>query len=103
MHSAEAIEKAQAVFGPVDCLVNNAGVMLLGQIDSQDAGEWQKMFDVNVIALLNGMQAVLADMKTRNTGTILNISSIAGKKAFSKPRGLLRHQIRRLGHNGKCA
>ncbi|MDF5490935.1 SDR family oxidoreductase, partial [Vibrio parahaemolyticus] len=57
-------------------------VMLLGQIDTQEASEWKRMFDVNVIGLLNGMQSVLAPMKARNSGTIINISSIAGKKTF---------------------
>ncbi|EGQ7792647.1 SDR family oxidoreductase [Vibrio parahaemolyticus] len=77
-----AIEKAEAQFGPADVLVNNAGVMLLGQIDTQDAAEWKRMFDVNVLGLLNGMHSVLAPMKARNSGTIINISSIAGKKTF---------------------
>ncbi|MDF2152870.1 SDR family oxidoreductase [Vibrio sp. CAU 1672] len=77
-----AIKNAEAQFGPADALINNAGVMLLGQIDTQDTGEWKRMFDVNVLGLLNGMQAVLAPMKARNSGTIINISSIAGKKTF---------------------
>ncbi|MBC8655667.1 SDR family oxidoreductase [Vibrio parahaemolyticus] len=77
-----AIEKAEAQFGPADVLINNAGVMLLGQIDTQDAAEWKRMFDVNVLGLLNGMHSVLASMKARNSGTIINISSIAGKKTF---------------------
>ncbi|EIZ9928879.1 SDR family oxidoreductase [Vibrio parahaemolyticus] len=77
-----AIEKAEAQFGPADVLVNNAGVMLLGQIDTQNAAEWKRMFDVNVLGLLNGMHSVLASMKARNSGTIINISSIAGKKTF---------------------
>ena len=77
-----AIAEAEDEFGPVDCLINNAGVMLLGQIDTQNPAEWQQMYNVNVLALLSGMQAVLGDMKSRNTGTIINISSIAGKKAF---------------------
>ncbi|EGQ9316954.1 SDR family oxidoreductase [Vibrio parahaemolyticus] len=77
-----AIEKAEAQFGPADVLVNNAGVMLLGQIDAQDAAEWKRMFDVNVLGLLNGMHSVLAPMKARNSGTVINISSIAGKKTF---------------------
>ena len=77
-----AITEAEAQYGPVDCLVNNAGLMLLGQIDTQSPAEWQAMYDVNVLALLNGMQAVLGDMKARNHGTIINISSIAGKKSF---------------------
>ncbi|TOD52750.1 SDR family oxidoreductase [Vibrio parahaemolyticus] len=77
-----AIEKAEAQFGPADVLVNNAGVMLLGQIDTQDAAEWKRMFDVNVLGLLNGIHSVLASMEARNSGTIINISSIAGKKTF---------------------
>ncbi|MGY8869204.1 MAG: SDR family oxidoreductase [Pseudomonadales bacterium] len=77
-----AVKEAEAAHGPVDCLINNAGLMLLGQIDTQDPMEWQRMYDINVLALLNAMQAVLADMKARNTGTIINVSSIAGKKSF---------------------
>lgn len=77
-----AINLAIDKYGPVDLLVNNAGVMLLGQVDNQVSSEWQSMFDVNVMGLLNGMQTVLSSMKTRNTGTIINISSIAGRKTF---------------------
>jgi len=79
---AKAIANAEAQYGPVECLINNAGVMLLGQVDIQDSREWQQMFDVNVLALLGGMQAVLAPMKERNSGTIINVSSVAGKKTF---------------------
>lgn len=77
-----AIAEAEGVYGPVDGLINNAGLMLLGQVDTQDPAEWRRMYDVNVVALLNGMQAVLGDMKDRGRGTIINVSSIAGKKAF---------------------
>lgn len=78
----QAVDTATAEYGPVDLLVNNAGVMLLGQIHDQDAREWKSMYDVNVLGLLNGMQTVLAPMKQRNSGTIVNISSIAGRKTF---------------------
>ena len=77
-----AVESAEEKYGAVDLLVNNAGVMQLGQIDTQDASEWKTMYDVNVLGLLNGMQTVLAGMKERQTGTVINISSIAGKKTF---------------------
>lgn len=77
-----AIEKAESKFGPVDCLVNNAGLMMLGQVDVQDSDEWQKMYEVNVLALLKGMRAVLGKMKSRRRGTIINISSVAGRKTF---------------------
>ena len=79
---ARAIAKAEKRYGPVECLINNAGVMLLGQVDLQDASEWKNMFDVNVLALLNGMQTVLAPMKERRSGTVINISSVAGRKTF---------------------
>ncbi|MGB0894267.1 MAG: SDR family oxidoreductase [Parashewanella sp.] len=77
-----AIVKAEAQYGEVDCLINNAGVMLLGQIDTQNASEWKNMYDVNVLGLLNGMQAVLTPMKARKSGTIINISSVAGRKFY---------------------
>jgi len=63
-------------------MINNAGVMLLGQIDTQDASEWKRMLDVNVYGLLNGIQSVLASMKARQHGTIIYISSVAGRKTF---------------------
>ncbi|BDD12818.1 oxidoreductase (plasmid) [Fulvitalea axinellae] len=78
----KAIAKAEEQYGPADLLVNNAGVMLLGEVHKQDPAEWQKMFDVNVMGLLNGVKAVIGGMVQRNTGTIVNISSIAGKKSF---------------------
>ncbi|WP_417241050.1 SDR family oxidoreductase [Celeribacter halophilus] len=77
-----AIDEAEVAYGPVDLLVNNAGVMLLGALDVQDPTEWQRMFNVNVLALLGATQAVLCGMKARNGGTILNVSSVAGKKTF---------------------
>lgn len=77
-----AVVAAESEFGPADLLVNNAGCMLLGQLDTQDPEEWRRMLDVNVTGLLNGIQVVLGGMKTRGRGTIVNISSIAGRKTF---------------------
>lgn len=77
-----AIKNAEEKYGKTGCLVNNAGAMLLGSLDTQDISEWQKMFDLNVMAVLNAMQVVLPNMKEDKTGTIINISSIAGKKTF---------------------
>ncbi|WP_299491403.1 SDR family oxidoreductase [uncultured Shewanella sp.] len=77
-----AIVTAEAQYGKVGALINNAGTMLLGQADTQDPNEWSHMLNINVMGVLNGIHAVLADMKARNTGTIINISSIAGFKTF---------------------
>ena len=78
----QAVDEAEALYGKVDLLVNNAGVMLLGKVWDQNPGEWQRMLDVNVKGLLNGTQLVLKDMMARNEGSIINISSIAGRKTF---------------------
>ena len=79
---AAAIHKAEAQYGPTDLLVNNAGVMLLGNVQNQDPQEWQTMLDTNVMGILNGTQIVLDGMRERQHGTILNMSSLAGKKTF---------------------
>ena len=81
------IQEAEQAFGDVDCIINNAGILLLGDITNQDPLEWKKMFDVNVLGLLNGMQAVLPKMKANNAGTIINIGSLAGHKTFPKHAG----------------
>lgn len=77
-----AIEHAEAKFRPVDLLVNNAGVMLLGNVTTQSPTEWQTMLDTNVMGVLNGTQIVLPSMLEREHGTIINMSSLAGKKTF---------------------
>lgn len=78
----KAVKEAEEKFGAVDCIINNAGVMLLGDASTQDPAEWKKMLDVNVTGLLNGIHIVLSSMIERNSGTIINISSIAGRKTF---------------------
>ncbi len=77
-----AVREAEEQYGKTDLLVNNAGVMLLGDIATQDAAEWKKMLDVNVMGVMNGMQIVMNDMKANRTGTIINVSSIAGVQPF---------------------
>jgi NADP-dependent 3-hydroxy acid dehydrogenase YdfG len=77
-----AVAEAEAQFGPADALINNAGVMLLGEMSKQDPAQWDQMLDVNVKGLLNGVHAVVAGMVERKHGTIINVSSVAGRKTF---------------------
>ena len=77
-----AVAEAEAQFGPADALINNAGVMLLGEMSKQDPAQWDQMLDVNVKGLLNGVHAVVAGMIERKHGTIINVSSVAGRKTF---------------------
>ncbi|MGL5330618.1 MAG: SDR family oxidoreductase [Peptostreptococcaceae bacterium] len=78
----EAIQEAEEKFGKVDCLINCAGIMLLGEPSIQDYKEWNDMIDTNIKGILTGTNIVLKDMVARNEGTIINISSIAGRKTF---------------------
>lgn len=77
-----AIANAEEKFGKADCIINNAGVLLLGNVENQHPSEWQHMLNVNVMGVLNGIGIVLDDLIKRNTGTIINVSSIAGRSAF---------------------
>ncbi len=77
-----AVRQAEEKYGKTDLLINNAGVMMLGSLEEQDAAEWKTMLDTNVLGVMNGMQIVMANMKAQQCGTIINISSIAGVKAF---------------------
>ncbi|GGY17344.1 SDR family oxidoreductase [Paludibacterium paludis] len=77
-----AVHEAETALGPADAIINNAGVMLLGALARQDPAEWETMFDVNVKGVLNGIHAVLPGMIARRAGTIINVSSIAGRKTF---------------------
>ncbi|WP_329575608.1 SDR family oxidoreductase [Kitasatospora sp. NBC_01250] len=77
-----AVREAEERFGPADAIVNNAGVMLLGRIADQDADEWERMIDLNIKGVLYGIRAVLPGMVARGTGTIINVSSVAGRKTY---------------------
>lgn len=78
----EAIKEAEQKFGKVNCLINCAGMMLLGHPEEQNFDEWNDMIDLNIKGILTGTNIVLKDMVQRNEGTIINISSIAGRKTF---------------------
>jgi NADP-dependent 3-hydroxy acid dehydrogenase YdfG len=80
----EAVEKAEAIYGPVGLLINNAGLMQLGEPDKQPLEEWHSMIDVNVKGVMNGINIVIKGMMERKDGTIINISSIAGRKTFAQ-------------------
>ncbi|WP_432010273.1 SDR family oxidoreductase [Streptomyces cucumeris] len=77
-----AVREAEERFGPADAIVNNAGAMLLGRLADQPAEEWDRMIDLNVKGVLYGVRAVLPGMLARGNGTIINVSSIAGRKTF---------------------
>jgi NADP-dependent 3-hydroxy acid dehydrogenase YdfG len=77
-----AVRAGEDEFGRVDCLVNSAGQMLLGEPLEQSADELKSMLDVNVIGTMNAIRSVLPGMVERRRGSIFNVSSITGRQAF---------------------
>jgi NADP-dependent 3-hydroxy acid dehydrogenase YdfG len=75
------IESAHNQHGGLHVLVNNAGVMLLGGVDGADLAEWRRMLDVNLWGLLVCTHAALPLIAQSGGGDIVNISSVAGRRA----------------------
>ena len=74
-----AIAKAEEVLGPVDCLINNAGFCVGGDFTEISHNDHERMVQLNVLGVMNGIEAVLPSMRVRKTGTIINISSVADR------------------------
>jgi NADP-dependent 3-hydroxy acid dehydrogenase YdfG len=69
-------DAARQTFGRVDVIVNNAGIMPLSLMASMKVDEWDRMVDVNIKGVLNGIAAVLPEMTARGSGHVINIASI---------------------------
>jgi short-subunit dehydrogenase len=77
-----ALEAAIADIGPIDILINNAGMGYTGPLATMPLADWQQVMDLNLTSALLCMQAVLPGMRDRGSGTILNIASVAAYNAF---------------------
>jgi NADP-dependent 3-hydroxy acid dehydrogenase YdfG len=79
------VEQTIKTYGSIDLLVNNAGVGFFKLIEEVSLEEWKKVFEVNVQGVFLATKAVLPHMKSRKSGTIINISSDVAR--YTIPNG----------------
>ncbi|MEN0066778.1 MAG: SDR family NAD(P)-dependent oxidoreductase [Myxococcota bacterium] len=79
------VERTQHDLGPLDILINNAGIMAVGRFAETEARMDDRMIDINVRGVLHGARAVLPVFEERGKGHLVNMASSAGK--FVAPRG----------------
>lgn len=107
---AEVVAAVEADLGPIDVLVNNAGVLMFKSLMQTSLEDYRRVLDVNLVGEFLGIKAVAAGMIRRGKGAIVNISSVDGMKganglaayASSKwgVRGLTKVAAMELGHLG---
>jgi NAD(P)-dependent dehydrogenase (short-subunit alcohol dehydrogenase family) len=75
----ELVQEVHRSLGPVDVLINNAGVIEVGPAETMSVGDYEEAMGTNFWGMLFPTLAVLPDMRTRGSGRIVNITSIGGK------------------------
>jgi len=79
--STASVEAAAHAIGPVDVVVNNAGVTIWGAVEAPGEAEVQRLFDTNVFGPLRVLRAILPAMREQGHGAIYQISSAAAKRS----------------------
>ena len=78
----QAVAQTMAAFGRIDILVNNAGVGMSSPVGEIDYEKAHQLFEINYWGALRMTEAVLPDMRARQDGLIINISSIVGRRSM---------------------
>lgn len=104
------IDKATQTFGPVDVLVNNAGVLLFRTLAETSKADFERVIDINLVGTFLGTKLLGMQMAARGRGSIINVSSVDGMKganglgAYCSSkwgiRGLTRVAAMEFGHKG---
>jgi NADP-dependent 3-hydroxy acid dehydrogenase YdfG len=74
-----AVHAAEALYGGTECLINNAGFLKIGKLETRDVPEISYEIDVLFKGVVHGIRAVLPGMVARRSGTIINVSSIGDR------------------------
>lgn len=76
------VQLAKDAFGGIDVMFLNAGLMPVAPLSALHVAEWNRMIDVNIKGVLNGIAAVLPTFKAQKSGHFIATSSVAGLKAY---------------------
>jgi NAD(P)-dependent dehydrogenase (short-subunit alcohol dehydrogenase family) len=80
--TSEVVEKIIGKKGRIDIVVNNAGYLLLGPLEQLEIDGIKEGFETNFFGMIRLIQQVLAMMRRQGYGSIINISSLAGRIGF---------------------
>src|SRR5467141_1925791 len=94
---AATVAAAEAAFGPVSVLINNAGIVRFGLLEETEPAVWHQVMNVNLTGLYLGIRAVASSMRKAGGGAIVNISSGAG---FTATHGLSAYVASKWGVRG---
>ena len=78
-----AVQRIEKEFGPIQVLVNNAGVGGFGPVQEKTEADWDRVLNTNLKSVFLLSRAVIPSMIQRGSGDIINISSLAGHNAFA--------------------
>lgn len=76
------LDTAERELGPLDVVINNAGIMPVTPFAEESADSIRRQLDINVYGVITGMQLAIERMRPRNSGHIVNLASQAGKGGF---------------------
>lgn len=104
----EVVEKTEAAFGPVNVLVNNAGISMSKSIFDMSVEDYKKIININQVSVFLGIKTVLPSMQKAEGGSIVNISSmngiVGGAVGYTDSkfavRGLTKAAALQVGHLG---
>ena len=80
---AALVKKTETSLGPIDILINNAGIGYFAPVQDTTEANWDAVFDTNLKAVFLLCRLVVPGMVLRRTGHIVNIASLSGKSAFA--------------------
>jgi 3alpha(or 20beta)-hydroxysteroid dehydrogenase len=78
-----AVDSTEKMYGPINLLVNNAGIVAYGAVDQMEPADFRRVIDINLVGTFLGMHYAVPSMRRAGHGAIINISSTAGMMGYA--------------------